>query len=162
MRAKYSLSFKFQWTHSVYTMSGASKYRQLLRSVKFAFKKDIYAINMAKIQLREEFLKNATVTDTKDLAALYKGVEEVDEMLRFNIAQGVLNERGNYEVSLSSQEHKTTVAAGQDAPHGVEIEAIDKSVHGNPNDVVVTTTRNTGVEKKRRFEVTIRHVVYYF
>ena len=121
---------------------GASKYRQLLRSVKFAFKKDVYAISMAKVQLREEFLKNARVSDAKELADLYKGVEEADEMLRFNIAQGILNERGNYEVSLSSEEHKTTVASGQDAPHGVEIESIEKSFRGPPYDVVVTKNRN--------------------
>ena len=49
-------------------MSGTSKYRQLLRSVKFAFRNDFYAINMAKLQLLEEFLKNAHVTDGKELA----------------------------------------------------------------------------------------------
>ncbi len=30
------------------------------------------------------------------LAELYKGIEEVDEMLKFNIVQGTLNNRGNF------------------------------------------------------------------
>jgi hypothetical protein len=51
---------------------------------------------MARLQLREEFLKNKNVTDPHDLAQLMRGVEEVDEMLRFNIVQGTMNERGNY------------------------------------------------------------------
>jgi hypothetical protein len=125
-------------------MSGTSKYRQLLRSVKFAFRNDFYAINMAKLQLREEFLKNAHVTDGKELAELYKGVDEADEMLRFNIVQGVMNERGNYDVSLASEEHQTTVAAGQHRPHGVDLETIDKSVQGNSEDVIVTSTKSSG------------------
>jgi hypothetical protein len=31
---------------------------------------------------------------------LYKGIEEVDEMLRFNIVQGKLNDRGNFGTSV--------------------------------------------------------------
>lgn len=130
-------------------MSGAAKYRQLMRSVKFAFKNDFYAINMAKLQLREEFLKNALVTDAKELEGLYKGVDEADEMLRFNIVQGVMNERGNFDVSLSSEEHQTTVAAGQSRPHGVDLETIDKSIGGNPDDVTVTSTKSS--RKKETF-----------
>jgi len=122
--------------------SGLSYYRRLLRSVRFVFKKDVYAIQQAKIQLREEFTKNANITDTKELQQLYKGVEEVDEMLRFNIVQGTMNERGNFNVDLSSDEHKTTVEAGQVNPHGVELEAIDKSATGNSDDIVIESTTN--------------------
>ena len=52
----------------------------------------------ARAQLREEFLKNKNVSSPEELKALYQGVEEVDEMLRFNIVQGKLNSNGNYEV----------------------------------------------------------------
>lgn len=43
-----------------------------------------------------EFLKNKSVTDPDELNALLRGVDEVDEMLRFNVVQGALNENGNY------------------------------------------------------------------
>ena len=126
---------------SATSMNGSSKYRQLMRSVRFAFKSDAHAVSMARLQLREEFSKNAAVTDAKQLAELFKGVDEGDEMRRFNIVQGTLNERGNYDVSLHSEGHQTTVAAGQDNAHGVDLQAMDKSVTGNADDVVVTTTR---------------------
>ena len=71
-------------------------YRRLLKSAQSVFRNDTYAINMARLQLREEFLKNKNVTDPHDLAQLMRGVEEADEMLRFNIVQGTMNKRGNY------------------------------------------------------------------
>ena len=114
----------------------------MLRSVRFVFKQDVFAIQQAKIQLRAEFTKNSDVKDPDMLEALYKGVEEVDEMLRFNIVQGTMNERGNFDVDLSSEEKKTTVEAHKDLPHGVDLEPIDKSVSGKPEDVIIESTKN--------------------
>ncbi len=76
--------------------AGRTSYRKLMRTAKYVFKGDKFAITQARITLREEFFKNKNVTDSSKLAELFRGVEEVDEMLRFNIVQGKLNERGNY------------------------------------------------------------------
>ena len=73
-------------------------YRRLLKSAQAVFKADTYAMMQARAQLREEFLKNKNVSSPEELKALYQGVDEVDEMLRFNIVQGRLNSSGNYEV----------------------------------------------------------------
>ncbi len=49
-----------------------------------------------RLRLREEFFKNKVVNDKYELAKLIAGIDEVDEMLNFNIVQGVANKRGNY------------------------------------------------------------------
>ncbi len=77
-------------------MSVRMGYRRLLRSAHKAFAGDNYAIYSARLRLREEFFKNKDVTNKEELASLVKGIEEVDEMLNFNIVQGVVNSRGNY------------------------------------------------------------------
>ena len=73
-----------------------SGYRRLLKSASLLFNKDKYALINAKIELKAEFLKNRGVVDPVDLSALLRGIEEIDEMLRFNVVQGALNEKGNY------------------------------------------------------------------
>ena len=70
-------------------------YRRLLRSTKLVFKSDVYALKQARIQLREEFIKNRHITNSSELKILLQGIDEVDEMLKFNIVQGKLNDRGN-------------------------------------------------------------------
>ena len=71
-------------------------FRKLLRTAKYVFKGDTFAISQARITLRQEFLKHKDISDKQQLIELFRGIEEVDEMLRFNIVQGKLNERGNY------------------------------------------------------------------
>ena len=123
--------------------TGLASYRKLLRSVRHVFKRDAFAVQQAKIQLRAEFMKNSGVTDPDELSLLYKGVDEADEMLRFNIVQGTMNDRGNFNVDLSSEEKKTTVEAHQDLPHGVDLEPIDMSVTGKSENVIIQTTKNS-------------------
>ncbi len=77
-------------------MSVRMGYRRLLRSAHKAFAGDNYAIYSARLRLREEFFKNKDVANKEELAALVRGIDEVDEMLNFNIVQGVVNSRGNY------------------------------------------------------------------
>ena len=77
-------------------------YRRLLRSTKLVFKADVYALKQARIQLREEFIKNRHITNSSELKILLQGIDEVDEMLKFNIVQGKLNDRGNYGMYFSS------------------------------------------------------------
>jgi hypothetical protein len=73
-----------------------SGYRRLLKSAAILFSKDEFALLNAKKELRSEFLKNKNVIDTQELGALLRGIEEVDEMIRFNVVQGSMNERGNF------------------------------------------------------------------
>lgn len=62
-------------------------------------------------------------------------------MLRFNIVQAQRNDRGNYSVTLSQENH-ATVDAGQEDPHGAAIEVVDQSYLGRP--VPVTKTKGRG------------------
>lgn len=71
-------------------------YRRLLKSASLLFREDHFALVNAKSELKSEFLKNKSVTSAEDLKALLRGIEEVDEMLRFNVVQGKLNKNGNY------------------------------------------------------------------
>mmetsp|Transcript_33624 Transcript_33624/g.34253 ORF Transcript_33624/g.34253 Transcript_33624/m.34253 type:complete len:127 (+) Transcript_33624:154-534(+) len=123
-------------------MAGRAAYRTLRRSAKSLFKNDAFAGNAAYLQLREEFLKNKDVTDKQQISLLLKGVEEVNEMLQFNLVQGHRNDRGNYEVKLSN-EHQVTVEAHQDLPNGPELEPIDKSVTGSPITVQKVKGKNS-------------------
>lgn len=71
-------------------------FRRLTRSAKFAFGKDKFALAESKKALKQEFFKNRNVTDPNEIAELIKGIDEADEVLRFNIVQGSLNDKGNY------------------------------------------------------------------
>ena len=73
-----------------------SGYRKLLKSATVLFRQDQFALINAKSELRSEFLKNKSITNSEELDILLRGIAEVDEMLRFNIVQGKLNENGNY------------------------------------------------------------------
>jgi len=109
------------------TSRGLAGYRRLLRSAGRVFKGDTFALAQARLSLREEFKKNSGVSDADALKELYQGIDEVDEMLRFNIVQGKLNkDKATFEVKLSSEEHKVTIEEAQKDPHGPTIERIDK------------------------------------
>ncbi|CAM9747025.1 unnamed protein product [Ectocarpus sp. 4 AP-2014] len=71
-------------------------YRRLMRVRVVAFKGDTTMLEASKQQLRIEFNKNKAVTDPSKLAGLIKGINEVEDMLKYNIAQARLNDRGNY------------------------------------------------------------------
>jgi intein-encoded DNA endonuclease-like protein len=78
------------------TSNAINGYRRLLRSTRNVFKNDSYALKQARLQLKSEFIKNKNITNNNELVLLLQGIDEVDEMLRFNIVQGKLNDRGNY------------------------------------------------------------------
>jgi len=112
-------------------MSNAlSGFRQLLKSSRYVFSGDSRAVAAARVQLRDEFLKNKDVSDAATLKDLYKGIQEVDEMLRFNIVQGERNERGNYGVKLTT-ENKVT------SPRLNSTFGLERTSEGNKNSVVV-------------------------
>ena len=74
----------------------AAGYRRLLRASRVAFKDHEVAISDAREELRRNFYMNKDVTDETELKKLLIGIDEVEEMLKFNIVQGKRNERGNY------------------------------------------------------------------
>jgi hypothetical protein len=115
-------------------------YRRLLRTAQHVFKEDAFAVQNARQQLREEFFKNQNVNDPTALGMLLKGIDEIDEMLRFNVVQGKMNTEGNFAVSLEP-EHCVTIEAGQDDPHGPELAMPDTSLLGKPTDVKVQKTK---------------------
>ena len=116
-------------------------FRKLLRTVSVVFKDDTHAIETARETLKEEFRKNASVSDPKQLEEMFAGIDEVDQMLRFNIVQGRMNERGNYQVDLSREETQTMLEAGKDLPLGVEFTPVDASAVGDPSLIKVTKTK---------------------
>lgn len=71
-------------------------FRRLLKSARLAFANDRQAILMARSQLRQEFYKNMGEKDDTKLVQLAKDVDDIEEMLRFNIVQGSLNKKGNF------------------------------------------------------------------
>jgi hypothetical protein len=73
-----------------------SSFRRLLRAARIAFKDDMKAVKLAKIQLKQEFLQNKNISDINTLNELFRGVDEAEELLSFQIVQGTKNNRGNY------------------------------------------------------------------
>ncbi len=71
-------------------------YRRLLKSAEYAFRNDTRTLLAAKIQLREKFVESKYETDSAALKQCYFDVDDIDNMLRFHIVQGVKNEQGNY------------------------------------------------------------------
>jgi hypothetical protein len=81
-------------------MLAKTSYRKLLKTVAYTFKQDKHALKQARIQLKEEFLNNKNVKNALELEVLYKNVDELDEMLRFNIVQGEKNTKGHFGLLL--------------------------------------------------------------
>jgi len=116
-------------------------FRKLLKTACVVFKDDSDAIEAARDTLKEEFRKQAHITDKKHLQEMFAGIEEVEQMLRFNIVQGKINERGNFDVDLSREETQVVLDAGRDLPQGVEFTPVDPSALGQASMVTVTKTK---------------------
>ncbi len=71
-------------------------YRKLLKSASFAFRGDAKALILAKQKLRDSFYENRNVADATTLANLAKDVDDIDDMLRFHIVQGVKGNEGRF------------------------------------------------------------------
>ncbi|TMW60903.1 hypothetical protein Poli38472_000945 [Pythium oligandrum] len=63
-------------------------YRRLLRASRETFRGDTYAIDQARLALRENFLVNREVQDEDTVHELIKGITEAEDMLRHHIVQG--------------------------------------------------------------------------
>jgi complex III assembly factor LYRM7 len=78
-------------------MSAIGGYRKLLRSVSKAFQGDAHALVASRVELKKNFMQNKSVTDPRQLQEMLQGIEEVNEMLNFNIVQGKLNkDKGHF------------------------------------------------------------------
>mmetsp|Transcript_4118 Transcript_4118/g.7873 ORF Transcript_4118/g.7873 Transcript_4118/m.7873 type:complete len:128 (+) Transcript_4118:30-413(+) len=75
-------------------------YRRLLRASRELFAGDRVALASSRVELRKNFLKHESETDPKVLQQLLTDIDEVETMMRENMLQAKLNERGNYEVEL--------------------------------------------------------------
>ena len=105
-------------------------YRRLLRSAGVAFRGDGQALSLAKVKLRESFYENRNVSDPTTLQQMSKDVEDIDDMLRFHIVQGVKGNEGRFEVRFT-EENKTAIEAEQGkSPFGPELEPIDRGYIG--------------------------------
>ncbi len=77
-------------------------YRRLLRSAQIAFHGDEMALSMARLKLRESFYENRDVQNEEKLKQLLKDVDDIDEMLRFHIVQGVKGKEGPFGKNINS------------------------------------------------------------
>eukprot|EP00903_Cladosiphon_okamuranus_P008801 g8429.t1 len=100
-----------------------------------AFKDDSTMLDASREQLRIEFNKNRGITDPSKIAGLIKGINEVEDMLKYNIAQARLNERGNYAVNVAP---KTPESFGAGKKGTIEVEHIGGKAGDLPEDVTVT------------------------
>eukprot|EP00752_Nemacystus_decipiens_P005313 g4819.t1 len=92
-------------------------------------------LNASKEELRIQFNKNRGITDPSKIAVLIKGINEVEDMLKYNIAQARLNERGNYAVNVAP---KTPESVGAGKKGTIEVEHIGGKAGDLPEDVTVT------------------------
>lgn len=63
-------------------------YRRLLRASRQAFRGDTFALQQARVALRENFEANAAVRDEAALQELVQGIDEAEGMLLHHIVQG--------------------------------------------------------------------------
>ena len=106
-------------------------YRRLMRARTTLFAGDAHAMAESRIELKKNFADKA---GERDPAVIEKHIEEiydVEGFMKFNLAQGVMNEGGSFEVVLT-EDHN----AGH--PDGVEVNHVDNmsAVAANPSVIV--------------------------
>jgi complex III assembly factor LYRM7 len=84
------------------SVSSVTAYRELLKAQRSLFKGDAPARVAARLETRQHFLANANASP-EEAAALAADAFDTAGFLRENVAQTVLNERGNYELKPSPQ-----------------------------------------------------------
>ena len=107
-------------------------YRRLLRVSKATFHGDHYAQVEARKELRSQYALHAVVPDVTILQALVTDMDAVESMLKENIVQGRLNDKGRYQVDLNNPDNTK-----KQKSH-VQVEAIDV------NEIPETPPSNTG------------------
>ena len=84
------------------SVSSVTAYRELLKAQRSLFKGDAPARVAARLETRQHFLANANASPV-EAAALAADAFDTAGFLRENVAQTVLNEKGNYELKPSPQ-----------------------------------------------------------
>ena len=78
------------------SVSSVTAYRELLKAQRSLFKGDAPPRVAARLETRQHFLANANASPV-EAAALAADAFDTAGFLRENVAQTVLNEKGNYE-----------------------------------------------------------------
>ncbi|KAK1941222.1 Mitochondrial zinc maintenance protein 1 [Phytophthora citrophthora] len=87
-------------------------YRRLLKASRQAFRDDAYAMQQARVALRENFQANSQVNDKEQLDELVKGIDEAESMLLHHIVQGRAKEAEGetvprFEVKLTDPQRQS-------------------------------------------------------
>lgn len=93
------------------TRTAVTAYRALLRAQRQLFVGDLSGRAAARAQTRTHFLENASAS-ADDVPALVHDAHETALFLRQNVAQTVMNERGNYEM----KPHADHIREGKEPP----------------------------------------------
>lgn len=75
-------------------------YRNMLRTIHQVFKGDGYAIKQTTAQLRTQVVANRAVSDASEIERMVADMRDASDFLKTYIAQGKLNDRGNFEVTV--------------------------------------------------------------
>lgn len=73
-------------------------YRQLARAARLAFQGDEAALTASRDRIRAEFAR--PIADNKELLQRQQMARDVAHILRSNVVQGRLTEKGNYHLQL--------------------------------------------------------------
>ena len=75
-------------------------YRTLLKSLKSLFGQDSYQIQQSRIYTRQQFEKNATLTDQQEVQNLLKIASQATIIIQKNIVQGHKKDKDTFVLDL--------------------------------------------------------------
>ena len=114
-------------------------YRRLMRARAKLFAGDDFALAQSRTKLKEEFLAKAGVSDAAKVTEHIDEITDVESFMRHNLAQGVLNERGSFEVKLTAEHNERRDADGK-----LEINHVDNKSGGVGPPSMVEHSSATG------------------
>ncbi|CCI39439.1 unnamed protein product [Albugo candida] len=85
-------------------------YRRLLRASRLSFEGDTFALQQARLTLRNQFLDKSVISDPKAQEEMLKGIDEAESMLLHHIVQGKRvdksDEPSRFKVKLTDPQKK--------------------------------------------------------
>ena len=99
--------------------TAAAAYRGLLKAQRALFAGDLSARAAARAETRTRFLEHASAA-AEDLPTLLEDANATAGFIRENVAQSILNERGNYEMK-AKPEHIHTGTEPPPLPFDVNV-----------------------------------------
>ncbi|KAJ3314339.1 Mitochondrial zinc maintenance protein 1, mitochondrial [Boothiomyces sp. JEL0838] len=81
-------------------MSAKQIYKQLLRTTRKTFKNEPIVLQQAKIEIKNNFLKNKDLTDGKKIKEMLKIAVQTNEIIKKNVVYGEYKE-GKYELQVN-------------------------------------------------------------